>query len=400
MSRTRSANGRSSVYRDSSGIWHGWVSMGRDEKGKPVRRHVRGRTRAVVSERVADLERERASSAGLAAANPRQTPRERRVEGGPRPKAPPTAPPPRSPDALIRTHCQQLRSVKLHEVTVRHIDDLLHHVATTVSPTTAGNLHRTLRSAFTVAVRRGLVSTNPCRYATVPRVAHVEVEPLSVAEVHRLLSIAAGERNAARWAVALALGLRQGEALALQWSDIDLENGTLAVRRQLQRHPWEHGCVESEPRHPPAECPQRHSGGLRFDDTKSGAGRRVLALPPQMVPQLLDHRRAQAAERLAVGSAWEDHDLVFPRPGGGPADPRNDHRVWKRLLARAEIREARLHDARHTAATILLAQGVDGRVVMSLMGWSQAVLLTRYQHVMDTMRVEAAAKVGTAIWGD
>lgn len=400
MSRTRSANGRSSVYRDSSGTWHGWVSMGRDETGKPVRRHVRGRTRAAVSERVADLERERASSAGLAAANRRQTLGEWLdewlvlVKRSRKPRTFTTY------DALVRTHCQQLRSVKLHEVTVRHIDDLLHRVATTVSPTTAGNLHRTLRSAFTVAVRRGLIAANPCRYATVPRVAHVEVEPLTVAEVHRLLTIAATERNAARWAVALALGLRQGEALALQWADIDLENGTLAVRRQLQRHPWEHGCGENEPRHPPAECSGRHSGGLRFDDTKSGAGRRVLALPPQMVPQLLDHRRAQAAERLAVGSAWEDHDLVFPRPGGGPADPRNDHRVWKRLLARAEIREARLHDARHTAATILLAQGVDGRVVMSLMGWSQAVLLTRYQHVMDTMRVEAAVKVGTAIWGD
>lgn len=400
MSRTRSANGRSSIYRDAAGTWHGWVTMGRDETGRPVRKHVRDRTRAAVTERVAGLENQRARSAGLAAANGRQTLGDWLEEWLvliKRSRKPRTF---TTYDALIRAHCLPLRDRKLSDVTVRQIDDLLDQVATTVSPTTAGNLHRTLRAAFSIAVRRGLITANPCRYATVPRVSHTEVQALTVQEVHRLLAVAADERNAARWAIALALGLRQGEALALKWGDIDLRSGSLAVRRQLQRHPWEHGCNEAEPQHTPAKCPRRHSGGLRFDDTKTGAGRRVLAIPPQMLPQLLDHRRAQAAERLKAGSAWQDLDLVFPRPDGSPADPRNDHRAWKTLLTRAGIRDARLHDARHTAATLLLAQGVDGRVVMSLMGWSQAVLLTRYQHVIDTMRIEAAAKLGNAIWGE
>ncbi|WP_171243978.1 tyrosine-type recombinase/integrase [Knoellia koreensis] len=400
MSRTRSANGRSSIYKDSAGTWHGWVTMGRDDNGKLVRRHVRGRTRASVTERVADLERERASTSGRAAANGRQTLGDWLEEWLvliKRSRKPRTF---STYDALIRTHCQQLKKVKLHDVTVRQIDDLLDHVATTVSATTAGNLHRTLRAAFSVAVRRGLVASNPCRYATVPRVSHTEVHPLSVREVHDLLTVASGARNAARWSVALALGLRQGESLGLRWEDVDLESGTLAVRRQLQRHPWEHGCAEDQPGHTAAKCPRRHSGGLRFDDTKTGAGRRVLAIPPQMLPQLLDHRRAQAAERLKAGSDWQDLDLVFPRLDGSPTDPRHDHRAWKSLLARAGIRDARLHDARHTAATLLLAQGVDGRVVMSLMGWSQAVLLTRYQHVIDTMRIDAALKIGSAIWGE
>lgn len=399
MSRTRSANGRSSIYRDSAGTWHGWVTMGRDENGRPVRKHVRDRTRAAVTERVADLENQRASSSGVAAANGRQTLGDWleewlvQIKRSRKPRTFTTY------GALIRTHCRQLRDVKLRDVTVRQIDDLLDHVATTVSPTTAGNLHRTLRAAFSVALRRGLIAANPCRYATVPRVPHAEVQPLTLPEVQSLLEAAASDRNAARWSVALALGLRQGEALALKWDDIDLDSGTLAVRRQLQRHPWEHGCNEADPRHSPALCPRRHSGGLGFDDTKTGAGRRVLAIPPQMVPQLLEHRRAQAEERLKVGSAWRDLDLVFARPDGSPADPRSDHRAWKSLLARAGIRNARLHDARHTAATLLLAQGVDGRVVMSLMGWSQAALLTRYQHVIDTMRIEAAERVGNAIWG-
>ena len=400
MSSTRAANGRSSIYRDARGTWHGWVTMGRDEHGRAVRRHVRARTKAEVTQRVSDLETQRRGTAHFAAINARQTLGQwldewlLQIKRSRKPRTFTTY------ESLVRTHCGPLRETKLVAVTVRQIDDLLEHVRTTSSPTTAGNLHRTLRAAFSTAVRRGLVPTNPCRYATVPRVRHVEVVPLELTEVHRILRIAHPERNGARWSVALALGLRQGEALALTWSDLDLDTGTLAVRRQLQRLPWQHGCDDATPAHTTARCPRRHSGGLRFDDTKSGAGRRTLAIPPQMLPHLHNHRRAQTHERLRAGSTWHDHDLVFTQPDGSPIDPRADHNAWKMLLTKAGVRPARLHDARHTAATLLLAQGVDGRVVMSLMGWSQSVLLTRYQHVLDSMRTDAATKVGTAIWGD
>lgn len=399
MSRGKAANGRSSIYRDPKGTWHGWVTMGRDAQGKPVRRHVRAKTKAAATSRVTDLENQRQQSVGLAATNARQTLGQWldewliHIKRSRKPRTYTTY------DALIRTHCGPLRAVKLHEVTVRHIDDLLDRVATTVSPTTAGNLHRTLRSAFSTAVRRGLIPQNPCRYATVPRVVHVEVEPLTLQEVQRILAAAADERNAPRWSVALALGLRQGEALGLKWSDLDLAAGTLSVHRQLQRHPWEHGCDVARPDHTPAHCPHRHSGGLRFEDTKTGAGRRVIAIPAQMIPALLQHRRNQARERLNAGPAWHDLDLVLPQPNGTPIDPRSDYHAWVSLLKKADVRRARLHDARHTAATLLLAHGVDGRVVMSLMGWSQQVLLTRYQHVIDPMRIEAAERLGGAIWG-
>jgi len=400
MSPTRSANGRSSIYRDAGGTWHGWVTMGRDGNGRAVRRHVRGRTKAAVTDRVTELESQRRSTAQLAATNSRQTLGQWLDEWLVHIKRSRKTRTFTTYESLVRTHCAGLRDTKLNTVTVRQIDDLLDHVATTVSPTTAGNVHRTLRAAFSTAVRRGLIPANPCRYATVARVQHVEVQPLTVPDVQQILTAAKIQRNAARWSVALALGLRQGEALALKWSDLDLDAGTLTVRRQLQRHPWEHGCQDATPAHTPARCPHRHGGGLRFDDTKSGAGRRRLAIPAQMLPQLLDHRRAQAEERLRAGSGWRDLELLFARPDGSPIDPRTDYQMWKKLLATAGVREARLHDARHTAATLLLAYGVDGRVVMSLMGWSQAVLLTRYQHVMDSMRIDAAQRVGNAIWGD
>ncbi|WP_442937483.1 tyrosine-type recombinase/integrase [Nocardioides sp. URHA0020] len=80
-------------------------------------------------------------------------------------------------------------------------------------------------------------------------------------------------------------------------------------------------------------------------------------------------------------------------------DPRADLREWKEILAEAGVRDVRLHDARHTAATILLVQGVDKRVVMDLMGWSSEAMLRRYQHVVDELRVEAVRKSTSYLYG-
>jgi integrase len=91
---------------------------------------------------------------------------------------------------------------------------------------------------------------------------------------------------------------------------------------------------------------------------------------------------------------------VFSGPTGRPIDPRADLRQWKTLLATAGVRDARLHDARHTAATMLLVQGVDSRTVMDLLGWSHITMTHRYQHVVDELRTEATARVAALLWGD
>jgi Phage integrase family len=89
---------------------------------------------------------------------------------------------------------------------------------------------------------------------------------------------------------------------------------------------------------------------------------------------------------------------VFASPTGEPVKPHTDYREWKRLLRDAGLREARLHDARHTAATVLLILGVPARTVMSLMGWSSAEMAARYQHVTDTIRQDVARQVDNLIW--
>jgi integrase len=206
-----------------------------------------------------------------------------------------------------------------------------------------------------------------------------EVEPLTVSEARRVLGAAKDLRNGARWSVALALGLRQGEALGLQWKDIDFDAPALTVRRALQR---------------------QKGKGLIFVEPKSQAGRRTVVLPDALSEGLRAHRITQLEERIAAGPLWEDNDLVFAQANGRPIDPHRDWQSWKKLLVSAEVRDARLHDARHTAATLLLQQGVHARVVMQILGHSQIGLtLGTYSHVVPELATEAAQRMGTALWG-
>lgn len=161
-------------------------------------------------------------------------------------------------------------------------------------------------------------------------------------------------------------------------------------------------------------CPERVGGGIVLveDDqraprssrrrlrTKSKAGDRRLGLPAEVVAELRAHRQRQREERIAAGSMWEDNGLVFCSVIGRPIDPGADRAEWKALLAAAGVRDARGHDVRHTAATMLLLKGVDRRVVMDIMGWSSERMLKRYQHVIDEMRIEAADRLGAALFDD
>lgn len=214
-------------------------------------------------------------------------------------------------------------------------------------------MHRILSRALKVALQRGRVARNVATLVDAPSVTRPEIVRLTAEEARQILTVADGTRLAARWSVALALGLRQGEALGLPWSAVDLDRGVLTVRQALQR---------------------QQGKGLVIVQPKTALGRRTLVLPEQLVTALKAHRDRQSAERKSAGDLWQDSGLVFTTPIGTPIDPRNDHRNWQLLLEDAGVRRARLHDARHTAATLLLIQGVPARVVMQILGHSQITL--------------------------
>ncbi|BCL29180.1 hypothetical protein GCM10017557_40390 [Streptomyces aurantiacus] len=148
-----------------------------------------------------------------------------------------------------------------------------------------------------------------------------EIEPYTVEEVQRLLRTADDRRNSARWAVALALGLRQGEAFGLKWTDVDAERGVLMVRRSRRRPRHAHGCGNPCGRKA-GYCPQRQRTNPETADTKSRAGRRAVGLPAQLVGMLRAHRAKQDAERAAAGEKWADEDWLFATPDGRGTPPR------------------------------------------------------------------------------
>jgi integrase len=246
-----------------------------------------------------------------------------------------------------------------------------------LSSTSAHQAHVILSRALKIAERRGLVKANAAALAEAPPVRNQEFEILDKAQADQVIATAATRRNAARYTVAFALGLRQGEALGLRWRDVDLDEGVLSVRHSLSR-------VIGQ--------------GLQLGPTKSTRGERAIALPKPLLDELKAHRKTQAAERLAAGSRWVDADHVFATATGNPIDPKDDWRYWRDLLAEAGVPHVRLHAARHTAATMLLALGVPQKVVMEILGHSKSSMTEGYQKRVDALHVEAAEKLSGAWW--
>ncbi|MCW2500641.1 MAG: Integrase, partial [Frankiales bacterium] len=126
----------------------------------------------------------------------------------------------------------------------------------------------------------------------------------------------------------------------------------------------------------------------------------TIVVPKQLLADLRAHKEEQDAERAQSDDYWNEHGLVFPNELGGPMDDRNDYRSWVRLLRTAKVRRIRLHDGRHTAATLLLAEGIHPRVVMELLGHSTMRTTTdTYSHVLPALAQQAADTLDAALWG-
>jgi integrase len=404
----RNANGRSSIYQsETDGGWHGWVTVGVKDNGKPDRRHVRGKDQDEVTRKVQELERSR-DEGRVRKAGQRWT-----VETWLKHWLENIVAPPAisvnaysAYDVAVRVHLiPGVGGHRLDKLQPEHLEKLYRKImqqptkmGPTTSAATAHQAHRTIRAALNVAVRRKHITSNPALEARPPKVEEIDVEPYSVDQVKTLLMAALKQRNSARWAVALALGLRQGEALGLQWRDIDLEAGTLVVRRSRLRPRWKHGCSVPCGHEFGGHCPERVALRQETAATKSRAGKRGIGLPDELIGLLKQHAAEQARERVRAADLWQDTGYVFTTPTGAPLNPRSDWTEWKALLDVAGMRDARLHDARHTAATVLLLLGVPERTVMGIMGWSNTAMAARYQHVTAAIRRDVAERVGGLLW--
>jgi integrase len=395
----RKPNGASTIYKGADGYWHGRVTVGTKDDGQPDRRHVRGRTEAVVTKKVRELERERDKGTVRKAGQTwtvakwlthwldniaAPAVRENTIAG--------------YRVAVTKHLIPGLGAHRLEKLQPEHLEKLYRKMqANGSSAGTAHQAHRTIRTALNEAVRRGHLARNPVSLAKAPRLSEQEIEPYSIDEIQSLLGAVAQRRNRARWAIALALGLRQGEALGLKWDDVDLDNCSLRVRRGRLRPKYAHGCDRPCGRMA-GYCPNRKQTRADTDDTKSRAGRRTIGLPPELADLLREHQAEQREERESAAQMWNEGGWVFTTPTGRPVNPNTDYHEWKQILREAGIRDGRLHDARHTAATVLLILGVQERAAMGVMGWATTGMAARYQHVTDPIRADIAKRIGALIW--
>lgn len=274
----------------------------------------------------------------------------------------------------VRVHLKPaLGHVPIERLQPIHVQELIDNKRKDgLAPKSIRYMHGILRNALNQAVRWNYIQRNPAALVDGPRVEQQEIQPFTREEAQRFLETIKGDRLEALYAVALTMGLRQGEALGLRWQDVDLDMGYVRLSRQLQRINHKYELVE----------------------LKTARSRRALAVPAAIVNRLREHKIRQDKEKERSALRWRETDLVFCRPNGYPLSGSVITHRFQDLLAQAGIPRRRFHDLRHSCATLLLAQGVPARVVMDVLGHSQISLtLNTYTHVLPELKREAADRM-------
>ena len=280
----------------------------------------------------------------------------------------------------------QVGQVKLADLNALHIRnlyaELLDHGAMRkeggLSASTVRAVHRVLRKALNDAVLWGLLARSPLLGVKPPRQERPEVRWWTPEQARTFLAAVEGDRLYALWVLVLSTGMRRGELAGLRWCDVDLETGVLSVVRT--RVSVAYTVSESDP--------------------KTRSSRRTVTVDARVVAVLRAHRRRQLEERLAWGAAWTDTGYVFTREDGWPIHPERISVLFARLVEAAGVPKIRLHDLRHTSATLALASGIHPKVVGERLGHSSiSVTLDLYSHVIPGLQAEAAEKLGEMILG-
>jgi integrase len=274
-------------------------------------------------------------------------------------------------EQIVRVHIKPaLGRVKIKALSPTHVRGLYREkLDAGLSRRTVQYIHTTLHKALKDAVSDGLIPRNVAEGIRPPRPKKKEITPLDREQARAFLAAAHEDRFEALYVLAIHCGLREGELLGLKWDDVDLETGMLRVRRTL-----------SETR-----------TGYIFEPPKNGKGRSI-KLTQAASEALRSHLERQLEEIDSSGDDYQDQGLIFPSRKGTPMNARNlTARSFKPLLKRAGLPDIRLHDLRHTCATLMLCEGVHIKLVQELLGHATiAITLDTYSHLLPGMGDEAA----------
>ena len=250
------------------------------------------------------------------------------------------------------------------------------------SPKMVRNAHNMLRRALADACRKGTLQRNVATLADPPKPGRDTAMRVWTAEQLRqfrqFLTEIAEHWMAAALDLTAHTGIRRGEVLGLTWRDVDLDAARLSVHQAVI-------TVEYQ---------------VTVADVKTGTARRTIDLDERTVEVLRSWRAEREQEAVLIGSTVSEEETVFSRPDGGLTHPDYFSQVFDRHLAGSELPRIRLHDLRHTHATILLKAGVPVKVVSERLGHSSpAFTMTVYQHVLPGMQADAARKFSEALYG-
>ena len=247
-----------------------------------------------------------------------------------------------------------------------------------LNPKTVRGIHVVLRKALADAERLGLVVRNSAAAAKPPVPPKYEHTTWTAEQLAQFLDSIEGERLAAAFVLLATTGMRRGEALGLRWGDVDLAAGRLSIVQTIT-------TVRDK---------------MVMSPPKTARSRRSVSLDPVTVAALREHRRRQNEERLRAGEAWFGiGDLVFTNEVGEPVHPSALSRLFVSSVRRSRLPMIRLHDLRHTYATVALAAGVHPKIVSERLGHATiAVTLDLYSHVTPAIDADAAALVASKIF--
>jgi len=257
-----------------------------------------------------------------------------------------------------------------------------------LSATSVRDIRSVLRNALRTAVTWKMISTNPVADTDPPRRRERAPTILDEAQSKRFLRHCAKHRLGDLFKLTLYTGMSRGEVTGLPWSAVDLDKGTLAIEQALQR-------VDGED----SGDGKKKKSRLEIVEVKAASRIRVLELSRPMVAALEDQRRRQLRERN-TSKYWKESGLVFTTPIGTPLEPRNLGRELHALLKTAGLPQIRFHDLRHSAASLLLAEGVHPRAVQELLGHSDfRVTMNVYSHVIRRVKRDTAETMSRILSG-
>ncbi|MEM7093674.1 MAG: site-specific integrase [Actinomycetota bacterium] len=281
----------------------------------------------------------------------------------------------------IRLHVLPvIGGVRVQDLLAPMLNDLYRQLAdksptteNALSPKSIRHVHTTLRKALADGMRWGVIERNAAELADPPPLKRREMNTWTVDECQRFLAHIAGHDTEPLFVLALTTGMRRGEICGLRWRDIDFDAARLSVRQTLN-------SVEY---------------GLVFGEPKSARSRRSVPLPELALDHVRRRREVQDGWRKVIGRGWPAHDLVFTYEDGRPLHPDALSDAFKRLVKSSGLRRIRLHDCRHTYATIALENGVPIKVISEVLGHSSpAFTMDVYSHVTPAMMEDLARKVG------